>query len=297
MKGGIAAMVVAAETLARRGVLGGDLVVATNTDEESSGAGGTALVDRGLRADAAIVTEATGFDVWVCCRGSTYAEIRVPGRAGHAETAHPGWSEGGAVNAIEKTQVVLDALAGLRGAWAADNGLRHDILSRPDVLPTMIRAGDWPVTIPGEARVTIAVTYRPGQADEWGWASAVERQVADAIAAACARDDWLAAHPPTVTWWPNAVMPLEIDPETPIVGVLRDAERALGGEARLSGLDSWYDGATLTLLGDTPAVGFGPSGLGADGAHVAHAVDEHVSVADLVRCAQALAVAAVRFCR
>jgi acetylornithine deacetylase/succinyl-diaminopimelate desuccinylase-like protein len=29
---------------------------------------------------------------------------------------------------------------------------------------------------------------------------------------------------------------------------------------------------------------------------VAHAVDEHVPVADLVRCAQALAVAALRFC-
>ena len=41
MKGGIAAMTLAAETLADLGVsLAGDLVVATNTDEESSGAGG-----------------------------------------------------------------------------------------------------------------------------------------------------------------------------------------------------------------------------------------------------------------
>ena len=102
MKGGIAAMVVAAEALARRGALAGDLLVATNTDEESSGAGGMALVDRGVRADGAIVTEPTGFDVWVSCRGSTYATITVPGRAGHAEIAHPGWRQGGAVNAIEK---------------------------------------------------------------------------------------------------------------------------------------------------------------------------------------------------
>ena len=43
MKGGIGSMVFAAETLARLGVrLGGDLVVCTNTDEESSGAGGIA---------------------------------------------------------------------------------------------------------------------------------------------------------------------------------------------------------------------------------------------------------------
>src|SRR5579863_7194921 len=45
MKGGIAAMVLATETLAGLGIqLAGDLLVATNTDEESSGAGGTALV-------------------------------------------------------------------------------------------------------------------------------------------------------------------------------------------------------------------------------------------------------------
>ena len=61
MKGGIAAMVLAAETLHSLGVrLAGDLVVATNTDEESSGAGGTAIVERGLRADAGIVTEEIG---------------------------------------------------------------------------------------------------------------------------------------------------------------------------------------------------------------------------------------------
>src|SRR5262249_12335251 len=48
MKGGIAAMTIAVETLAELGVrLAGDLIVATNTDEESSGAGGTALVERG----------------------------------------------------------------------------------------------------------------------------------------------------------------------------------------------------------------------------------------------------------
>src|SRR5436190_3622923 len=47
MKGGIAAMVLVAETLADLGVeLVGDLLVATNTDEESSGAGGAALVER-----------------------------------------------------------------------------------------------------------------------------------------------------------------------------------------------------------------------------------------------------------
>src|SRR3970282_2259270 len=83
MKGGVAAMTFAAEGLAGLGVrLGGDLRVTTNPDEESAGAGGLALVLNGIRADAGIVTEPFGFDVWISCRGTSYAEIVVPGRPG-----------------------------------------------------------------------------------------------------------------------------------------------------------------------------------------------------------------------
>jgi len=296
MKGGIAAMVVAAEALARRGVLAGDLIVATNTDEESSGAGGTALVERGVRADGAIVTEPTGLDVWISCRGSTYAAVTVPGRAGHAEIAHPHWRQGGAVNAIEKAQVVIDALRAISARWADDATLRHPRLSAPAAVVTAINAGDWAVTIPGEARLKVAAMFLPQQADADGWASGVQREISEAIAGACAADDWLAENPVTVEWWPNTVMPLEIDADESIVAVTCEAVADIGGPARLTGLDSWYDGATFTLLAGTPAVGLGPSGLGRDGASVAHAVDEHVPVADLVRCAQVIAVAALRFC-
>ena len=45
--------------------------------------------------------------------------------------------------------------------------------------------------------------------------------------------------------------------------------------------------ATLTVLGGIPAIGLGPGGLGRDGAPVAHTVDEHVPVDDLVATAQA----------
>ena len=125
MKGGIAAMVLATEVLAALGVtLAGDLLVATNTDEESSGAGGTAIVERGIRADAGIVTEPTGFDTWVSCRGSEYGVIRVPGRPGHAEVQQPAWQDGGAVNAIEKATVVIDAIRSLREEWRGRAGLR-----------------------------------------------------------------------------------------------------------------------------------------------------------------------------
>jgi acetylornithine deacetylase len=297
MKGGIAAMVLATETLAGLGIrLAGDLLVATNTDEESSGAGGTALVERGLRADAGIVTEPTGFDVWTACRGSEYCEIHVPGRPGHAEVRQPDWRHGGAVNAIEKALVVIEAIQALRREWSDRQEFEHEVLGRPDLLPTMARAGEWAVTYPAECALTVAVMYLPAQADSRGWGSAVRQEVADWIARETARDDWLAEHPPVVSWWPNAVMPLEIPHSEPIVETVLDATRDAGHHRRIGGLDSWYDGATLTLLGGIPSIGFGPPGFDPDGASVAHTVDEYVPVDGLVDSAKVMAVAAMRFC-
>jgi acetylornithine deacetylase len=297
MKGGVAAMTFAAEAIARAGIrLAGDLIVATNTDEESSGAGGTALVRRGLRADAGIVTEPTDFRTWVACRGSEYGVIRVPGRPGHAEVRHPDWRRGGAVNAIEKAGVVLDAIASLRARWAADDRFRHPVLSVPSLLPTVVSGGEWPVTYPSSCDLTIAVMYLPVQADGSGWGSLVREEVQEWIVRESARDDWLAEHPPVFSWWSNGVMPMEIPESSPIVGAMLDASADLGLRRELGGLDSWYDGATYTLLAGIPSIGYGPPGFDPDGATVAHTIDEYVPVDGLVSCAQALAVAALRFC-
>jgi acetylornithine deacetylase len=297
MKGGVAAMTFAAEAIARAGVsLAGDLIVATNTDEESSGAGGTALVRRGLRADAGIVTEPTDFRTWVACRGSEYGVIRVPGRPGHAEVRHPDWRHGGAVNAIEKAAVVLEAIASLRARWSSDDTFSHPVLSVPSLLPTVVSGGEWPVTYPSSCDLTIAVMYLPVQADGSGWGSLVRDEVQEWIVRESARDDWLAEHPPVFSWWSNGVMPMEIPESSPIVGAMLDASADLGLRRELGGLDSWYDGATYTLLAGIPSIGYGPPGFDPDGATVAHTIDEYVPVDGLVSCAQALAVAALRFC-
>ncbi len=297
MKGGVAAMSYAAQAIAAANItLAGDLIVATNTDEESSGAGGSALVARGLRADAGIVTEPTDFRTWVACRGSEYGVIRVPGRPGHAEVRHPDWRRGGAVNAIEKAGVVMEAIASLRERWAGDDAFRHPVLSVPSLLPTVVSGGEWPVTYPSSCDLTIAVMYLPVQADGEGWGSAVRDEVQEWITRECARDDWLAEHPPVFDWWSNGVMPMEIPHSTPIVGTMLEASADLGLRRELGGLDSWYDGATYTLLAGIPSIGYGPPGFDPDGATVAHTIDEYVPVDGLVSCAQALAVAALRFC-
>src|SRR5207245_3424667 len=128
------------------------------------------------------------------------------GRPGHAEIPQPDWHEGGAVNAIEKATVVIDAIRSLRADWSTRGALDHPYLSRPALLPTVATAGEWPVTYPAACELTIAVMYVPAQ----GTAGDVRREVEDRIVRETAKDDWLAEHPPTFEWQPNGVRPLEI---------------------------------------------------------------------------------------
>jgi len=200
------------------------------------------------------------------------------------------------VNAIERSVVVLDAVRTLRDEWQRRDGLEHSLLSRPSIVPTIAHAGEWRVTYPAACELTLAVMYLPVQADETGWSARVRREVEDWIARAAAQDDWLRGHPPRFEWWPNGVMPFELDRSEPIIETIIDVTGDLGRPTRLSGLDSWYDGATLTRVGGIPAIAYGPPSRDAEGVGVAHTIDEYVPVDGLVATAQALAIAAMRYC-
>ncbi|MBV8953795.1 MAG: ArgE/DapE family deacylase [Solirubrobacterales bacterium] len=288
MKGGVACMVIAAEVLAELDApLAGDLVVNTVTDEESTGAGGLAAA-RMLKADAAIVPEPSSLQVAVACRGSLLLALTVEGRPGHAGTPPGDPALGGAVNAVEKTAYMIEALRRLREEWA----LRppHPYLAAADCVPTVISGGEWIVSYPGRCRLECHLEYLP--TPEGGDpAPRVRREVEEWIARAAAADTWLREHPPAVEWLAGSVPPAQVSPDEPIVQTLIGVERAAGRAGRISGFDNWHDGAWLILEAGIPTVCFGPRGLS-----VAHTVDEHVPIADLVSCAQAIALSALRFC-
>ena len=290
MKGGVAAMVIAAETLARCDVeLGGDLLVNTVTEEESTGAGSAATVARGVPADGGLIPEPTGLRAWLGCRGSLLGTVTVEGRAGHAGLTQADPSEGGAVNAIEKLGVLLDALRRLKEEWRTRPDTRHPHLLPGGVVPTAVSAGEWLVSHPASATLQFHVQYGPGQADAGGWGSAVEREVEGCLRDAARTDPWLRRHPPAAAWAGDCPTRV-VDPAEPVAAITLGTAADLGIPTGPDPRTTFFDGPTFIRAG-IPTIAFGPGSI-----DVAHAVDEHVAVDDLVRAAQVLAVAAMRFC-
>ncbi len=227
--------------------------------------------------------------MWVACRGSLLPRITVRGRAGHAGIHQLSPELGGAVNAIEKMAIVLEAVRRLREHWSQRPA--HPYLSAGDCVPTIVAGGEWLVSYPASCTLECHIEYLPDRADEHGYGALVEQEFCDWIAEATAVDPWLREHPPEVVWGVGGVPPSEVPSDDPIVQTLLAAGRDLGQRPSLGGLDNWHDGATLTVEAGIPAVCFGPGDV-----HRAHTADEYVPIDDLVACAQRIAVAAMRFC-
>jgi acetylornithine deacetylase len=291
MKGGIAGFLHALEVLHTEGVrLAGDVVWATNTDEESTGAGAYAVVARGIEADAGLCGEPTDLDTWVACRGGFNVTVTIEGRAGHAECAQPHWTAGGAVNAIEKQPIVLDAVRRLREEWRTRPDQQHPYLSPADMVPTIVRGGEWMVTHPSQVELTFDTQYMPNAVGADGTGAAHREEVRRWIDAAAAADPWLAEHPLRWDWGPD-IVPAEVPDDHEIVVQALRAAADLGRRPKIDGLDSWHDAAVFTRRAATPTVSFGPGSIG-----VAHTIDEYVPVADLVDHCAATALILLRWC-
>ncbi len=293
MKGGVACMLMAIEVLRDLDVrLSGDVVFTTVVDEEIGGMGSLAMVDRGFRADAGIMTEATANRIAPLCRGILWGRIVIDGVGGHAELLPNSWATSGPVDAIQLCRQMLDGLDILNRRWANDPGKNHPLLGLPNqVVVTQIKAGEHPASFAGRGEIVIDVQYLPSEQDEHGLGGAVKREVEEHVQAVCQADPYLRRKPARVQWILDADC-AEVPSDSPFVAAMRESVAAAGLSPALTGFGAHSDIGLPTKLGRTPTVNFGPG----DPA-MAHQPNERVAIADLVDCTRAIALTIERWCR
>jgi acetylornithine deacetylase len=290
MKGGVAAMLAAAVALGKRNALAGDLLVEVVTDEEVNGMGTIAATRRGYRADAAVVPEPTGLDVWIAFRGILNGTLEIVGRPGHVEVAQPHWSAGGAINAVHKAMEVLALLRGINEEWRVRPDKQHPLCSTGEINVTKIAGGEFYSTVPERCEATLNVCYVPGEEDESGYGGRVKAEIEARLRNIAALDPWLTLNEPTLRWAVD-FPPAEISAGEPIVRELVATVSSFGHTSRVLGLDTWDDTVTLIREVPMPAVSFGPGSN-----DQAHATDEWVSIEELSRCTEMMTRIATAWC-
>jgi acetylornithine deacetylase len=262
MKGGLAAIMLAAARVARAG-LRGDVIVTAVCDEEYASLGSEAVA-AGLWADAAIVTEPTALQVCVAHKGFLWLEIETTGVAAHGSRPDLG------VDAIAAMGGVLAGIE--RHAQELAAGRSHPLLGPGSIHASLIQGGRELSSYPDLCLLSLERRTIPGETREQ-----VEREVRELAGAAAVRTTFERA-------------PFEAEPGAGIVAaVCRSASAVLGHEPAVVGHSAWMDAAVLQAAG-IPTVVFGPSGAGA------HATEEWVDLASVAACADVVEAVAREFC-
>lgn len=272
MKSGVAAMCAAAARAVDSG-LTGEIIVAAVVDEEYESAGTRAIVDRGIRADAAIVTEPTQLAIMPAHLGFVWIDITTRGRAAHGSR----WDLG--VDAIRHAGLVLAEIDRLDDEELPRRG--HPLLGRPSVHASLIDGGTGMSTYPDRCTVRIERRTIPGETPD-----NVRRELEDACARVAARRPSFRAEV-AVTF---SQAPSDVAVDAPIVRALGDAIRGQGETVRVEGMTAWTDAALLNTAG-IPAICFGPGDI-----RLAHAAEEYVKIDEIERATEILSRLATQWC-
>jgi acetylornithine deacetylase len=272
MKAGVAAMCAAAalgtNSSSRRQIL-----ITAVVDEEYESLGTRALIEEGVTAEMAIITEPTRLAICPAHRGFAWFDVHFTGRAAHGSRYDIG------VDAITHAGLLLAELHRLE--QTRESGFRHPLLGRPSLHASTIAGGVGMSTYPESCDLAIERRTLPGETVDDALA-----EINDACARVRKNNPWFDASITLKT----AQLPSDVPEDSLIVRTVRTAIEQEHLTARVEGLSAWTDAALLNAAG-IPTVCFGPGDIS-----LAHAAEEYVPVDEIDQATRVLARVVAEWC-
>ncbi len=282
MLGGVAALFGAVQALRASGVtLARPLAIHAVIGEEDGGLGAYATLRRGHTADACVIGEPTARQVVTDNAGSLTFRLVVRGRAAHGSMRSSG------ISALDAFDTVREALRELERARNVDPGERfaHLVIPYPLSIGT-VHAGDWASTVPDLCIAEGRYGVRPGESVADARAALIA-----AVGEASRADLWLRDHPVEVTFPGGVFAPGRLPDDHELLDVVCEAAAEAGAPRPVPIGAPYGSDLRLYAAAGVPTLQYGPGSIGD-----AHAVDEHVEIADVMGCARAYALTALRLC-
>jgi len=284
MKAGTIAALYAVDALRAAGLsLRGRLHFQSVIEEESTGIGALSTLQRGYRADAALLPEPTSRRFTNVCVGVLWFRLRVRG-----EPAHVAWASQG-FNAIKAAYRLIHALEGLETGWnrrAATDPHYGGMANPVNFSPGIIAGGEWASSVPAWCDVDCRIAILPG----WDLEEC-KREIVACVAEAAAGDAHLAASPPEVIWSGFLSHGYVLEGGEEVRAVMAAAHAAFGGEAmgdrHGTGLN---DARFYNRYFGIPAFCYGPH------AEKVHGFDERVELRSIRDSTKAIAVFIAAWC-
>jgi acetylornithine deacetylase/succinyl-diaminopimelate desuccinylase family protein len=270
MKGGVAAMIMALKAVRDSGLeVTGRVILAAVVGEEVDQAGIRKLVEDGIEADCAIITEPTNLKPVIAHQGDLHYRITTIGKAAHSSMPHLG------VNAIEKMCMVIKGLHDVKEGLVEKS---HPLLGQPTLSVGTIEGGLDTCVVPSGCTITVDRRVNPGEPIK-----EADRELEEMLDRLRGSDPQLRVELSRFLTAPA----MEMSPrENVALSIRRATEAVTGKDPGFHGLPGTCDANYLVNVAGIPTVIFGP-GPGS----VAHQPDEYVEIEKLVETTQILALA------
>jgi acetylornithine deacetylase len=251
------------------------------TEEECTGNGALACLQRGYRADAALIPEPSDKCLSIGQLGVMWFQVKLRGKP-----AHVGWAGTGA-NAIEASFPIITALHELEAKWNAaphENWGHHP--HPVNFVVSKIEGGDWTSSVPAWCTFDMRISFYPGMKLE-----EVRRDVEAAVRQAAQGHSFLANNPPEVVYHGFQAEPYLVTGGEGAKACLRDShQRVTGEELKEISLTATTDARFFGLYADIPALVYGPS------SEDIHGFDERVSINSIRDVTRTIALFMAQWC-
>jgi acetylornithine deacetylase len=284
MKAGLILNVFALRALRALGYMpAADVYQQSVVEEECTGNGALACLQRGYRAEAALIPEPSGCTLTVSQVGVMWFQVKVTGHPVHVYKADAG------SNAIESAYRLIQQLRELEKKW---NALKvHDKHYCDHHHPVnfnvgKIAGGDWASSVPSWCTFDMRVGVLPTQT-----LKECRQEVEDTIRQAAANDPFLGNNLPTVSWEGFQAEPYVLKNHEHVRDILADAHKTVFGadldDRRTTGTT---DARFFGLYAGLPALVYGPQ------SDDVHGFDERVNIESIRKITQSTALFIAEWC-
>ena len=282
MKSGLVAALYALDAVRDAGYRpAADVYLQSVVEEECTGNGALACLQRGYRADAAIIPEPSGDRLGSAQVGVMWFQVKVRGRPAHVAYA------GSGSNAIEACFPLIRALHELEHAW---NETRHPLFkdeAHPiNFVVSKIEGGDWTSSVPAWCTFDMRIGLYPGQdlAD-------VRHEVEATVAGAARNDPFLSNNPPEIVYHGFQAEGYVFENGAAPAGLLEACHKQVYGQAlERRVFTGTTDARFFGLYAGIPAMVYGPR------AEDYHGFDERVDLDSVRKVTQTIALFVAEWC-
>lgn len=289
MKAGLAANLFALDALRALGFApAADVHYQSVVEEECTGNGALACLQRGYKADAALIPEPFAENLVTAQLGVLWFQVHLKGIPVHVAYA------GSGSNAIEAAIPLITALKEMEERWNSPEQCHSEYthVHHPLNLNVgKIKGGDWTSSVPAWCVFDVRMGLYPGQDIE-----TAKQEIEAVLNEAAQTNNFLRNNAPEIVYHGfhaegYALAEHKIAKADQAILTLEEAHRAVtGSELDKIAITATTDARFFGLYADTPALVYGPK------AEAIHGFNERVELESIRRITQATALFITKWC-